>query len=96
MDKIIFMNINIIDHDEMIIIQSMIHITGQDFSSIFKDSSTTGLLDPGFTTILSQKWILIFRHIGSSSTHFRIIFCRAQIHYVNSFRENFHSVQLYS
>ena len=40
MDKIIFMNINIIDHDEMIIIQSMIHITGQDFSSIFKDSST--------------------------------------------------------
>ena len=44
MDKIIFMNINIIGHDEMIIIQSMIHITGQDFSSIFKDFWTLDLL----------------------------------------------------
>ena len=55
MDKIVFMIINIKDLNGMIIIQSMIHKTGQDFSSIYKDSSTTGLLDPGFTTILSQS-----------------------------------------
>ena len=55
MDKIIFIMINIKDLNGMIIIQSMIHKTGQDFSSIYKDPSTTGLMDPGFTIILSLK-----------------------------------------
>ena len=90
MDKIIFIMINIKDLNGMIIIQSMIHKTGQDFSSIYKDPSTTGLMDPGFTTILSLKWISIVRRIGSSASHFRIIFCRLQDRYVNSFRENFY------
>ena len=99
MDKIVFIMINIMDFNEITImmIQRVIHIKTRLYlqSGRTQNLSTTGLMDPGFITILSFKWILFVGLVGNSASCFRIKHC-PQIHCINSFRENFYSVLLCS
>ena len=70
MDKIIFI-INIKDNDLKIIKQMMIYKIGQDLSYLrnhYNKHYDYWNFSPGFTTILSPRWILFVGLFGTNGT----------------------------